>query len=126
MISVLITDGVHIPGRKFDMPYYDRKRLSSCFMALILLLLGCSTINPHENFRDSLYGAIGRSIDNVPSYLWPDEKALVSSRLLPNGNMENKYKHLRSCRYIFEIDPKTRRIVGARFEGSETDCVINP
>ncbi len=108
------------------MPFSFSERKHLYLMTFILFLLGCSTINPHENFKEALYDSIGQSIDNVPNYLWPDEKALVSSKLLPNGNIENKYKHLRSCRYIFEINPKTRTIVGARFEGKETDCVINP
>ena len=111
--------------RKIDMPYSVNGRKYLYLITFILFFLGCFTITPHENFKDALYGAIGRSIENVPDYLWPHEKDLVSSKLLPNGNIEKEYKYLRSCRYIFEID-STRTIVGARFEGKETDCVINP
>ncbi len=88
---------------------------------------GCYTLNPHENFKAHLYQTVGQSLDEIPSYQWPFEKDLIDSKVLPNGNIENKYKHYReNCFYIFEIDPKTRKIVGARFEGKETDCVINP
>lgn len=102
------------------------KGLFTYIVVGVLTLFGCSSITPHENFKESLHGAIGRNIDNVPSYLWPHKEDLISSEPLPNGNMENRYKYLRSCILIFEIDPKTRTIVGARFEGKETDCVINP
>ncbi len=94
---------------------------------LILLALGCLGITPHENFKAHLYKQIGKSLDEIPPYQWPFEKQKVDSKVLPNGNIENKYKYYRgNCFYIFEIDPKTRKIVGARFEGSERDCVINP
>jgi hypothetical protein len=112
--------------RNIDMPYSVIGSKHLYLITFILFLLGCSTISPHENFKEALYESIGQSIDNVPSYSWPHEKDLVSSKLLPNGNIEKEYKYLRSCRYIFEINPKTRTIVGARFEGKETDCVINP
>lgn len=92
----------------------------------VLTLSGCYFVNPHENFKKSLYGTIGRDMDNVPPYSWPHKKDLISSVPLPNGNMENRYKYLRNCILIFEIDLKTRIIVDARFEGKETDCVINP
>ena len=93
---------------------------------IVTVALGCAGITPHENFMDSLKNAIGRSLDNKPSYLWPHEEDLIDSKTLPNGNIENRYKYLRTCKYIFEIDPKTRTIVAARFEGKESDCVINP
>jgi hypothetical protein len=75
---------------------------------------------------DALHSTIGRSIDNVPPYEWPHAEDLIDITPLPNGNSEYRYKYLRTCRYIFEVDPKTRTIIGARWEGKETDCVINP
>jgi hypothetical protein len=96
-------------------------------MAITLISFGCPRITPHENFKAHLYGQIGMSLDEIPSYQWPFEKDKVDFKVLPNGNIENKYKHYRgNCFYIFEIDPKTRKIVGARYEGSERDCVVNP
>ncbi|MCL2761517.1 MAG: hypothetical protein FWD70_07730 [Desulfuromonadales bacterium] len=54
------------------------------------------------------------------------KKTFIDSKELPNGNIENKYKYRRTCVYFYEIDPKTHIIVGARFEGKDTDCVSNP
>ena len=53
-------------------------------------------------------------------------KAFVARRDLPNGNFENEYSFRGTCRYIFEYDPPTRKIVAWRFEGSEQDCAIVP
>ena len=92
------------------------------------LVAGCPSISPHANFKQSLYGAIGRSIDNVPVGRWPYKEALIDVTRLPNGHAEYRYDYIygRTCRYIFEVDPATHLIVGARFEGKDTDCVINP
>ncbi len=40
---------------------------------------------------------------------------------------EYRYKYYRGdCRYMLEVDPGTRKIVDARFEGEELDCIIVP
>lgn len=95
---------------------------------LTSILSGCafSAGSPHENFKSHLYAEVGKSIENAPSYSWRHEKDLIAAKSLPNGNIENKYRYRGSCVYFFEIDPKTRTIVGARFEGKETDCIVNP
>jgi len=44
---------------------------------------------------------------------------------LPNGNKEYWYKHgNKPCRCIYEVNPETQIIVGARFEGSESACAL--
>jgi len=93
-----------------------------------LLVLGCAfwAGSPHENFKEALHGKIGRNIDNVPPYALGHKTELIDSKVLPNGNIENKYKHSGTCIYFFEIDPKTRIIVNTRFEGKESDCTITP
>lgn len=93
---------------------------------ITLLLYGCAGITAHENFIDHLRNEIGKSIDGAPSYSWRNEKGLIDSKILANGNIENKYKYRGTCVYYFEIDPKTRKIVSFRFEGKETDCEVNP
>ncbi len=95
-------------------------------IAITLISVGCLGITPHENFKAHLYQKIGMRLDDIPSYWWPYEEDKVDTKVLPNGNIENKYKYRGTCFYIYEIDPKTRKIVGARFEGSEKDCVVNP
>lgn len=93
-----------------------------------LIMSGCAFFagSPHENSKEILHGKIGRNIDNIPPYALGQKSELIDSKVLSNGNIENKYKLRGTCIYVFEIDPKTRTIVGTRFEGKETDCVINP
>jgi hypothetical protein len=93
---------------------------------IMLLIFGCSTIDPHENFMNSLNSLIGKKWTELPRYQFPSEKDLISKKILPNGNLEKKYKALRTCVPVFEINPKSDIIVGAGFEGKESDCVINP
>ena len=97
------------------------------FVLIIFIFISCAGISPHENFKSVLNSQIGKSIDNAPTYSFRSENGLISSKILPNGNIENKYKYYREgCVYFFEIDPKTRKIVGTRFEGDESDCILNP
>lgn len=90
------------------------------------ICFGCSTISAHDNFLDALNSSIGQNIDNVPSYRWPHESDLISSAKMKNGNLENRYRYIRSCVLIFEVDSSAREIVKANFEGNAADCVINP
>ncbi len=94
----------------------------------MLLISGCAffAASPHDNFIGHLNLQIGHNIDNVPYYQIPHKEDIIDSKVLPNGNIENKYLYRGTCRYHYEIDPKTRIIVGARFEGLDTDCSINP
>lgn len=100
-------------------------------IALFMVMEGCVTASPHEIFKDALYGRhpwpprIGQDID-MPAIAFPNPKALINTNQLSNGNLEMEYRWLRSCRYFYEVDPKTRKIVGARFEGNEDDCVWIP
>ena len=80
----------------------------------------------HENFKRNLYRNTGKNLDEIPPYQFPQEKNLIGSVPLQNGNVENRYKFNKTCILIYEVDPKTRKIVGAGFEGSERDCSIVP
>ncbi len=93
---------------------------------LMLILSSCSALTPHENFKAHMDFNMGSSIDEPREAGVALSKYLLSSRTLLNGNIENKYRHVRSCRYFFEYNPETRNIVGWRFEGSQPDCVIAP
>lgn len=97
-----------------------------CYAVTIIIFLGCTSLSPHENFKAHLYQKIGKSIDEIPPYWWPYEEDLIGTQVLQNGNIENKYKYRGTCVYIYEVDPKTRKVVGASFEGKESDCVVNP
>jgi len=104
------------------------RRIKALFISglLVLMLSFCSTLTPHENFKAHMEFNVGSSIDKPrePSIALP--KYLLGFRVLPHGNTENEYRHVRACRYFFEFNPETRIIVGWRFEGSDKDCVIVP
>jgi hypothetical protein len=52
---------------------------------------------------------------------------IAGRRVLPSGNIEIEFLGRgKACPVFFEIDAKTRIIVGWRFEGSERDCEIVP
>lgn len=112
----------------------EGKVLHSSLASIIILsvialtLVGCVFFagSPHDNFKVQLQSKMGKQIDKIPPYSFPNEMKLIDSQNLPNGNIENKYIHQRTCMYFIEIDPKTRTIVGVHFEGKESDCVINP
>ncbi len=103
------------------------------FCFAVVVVLGCTTVTPHENFVNMLNRQVGKNwIWLRDHYQFPSEKTLISSKELPNGNVVKKYKSTwgfgrkRTCISIYEIDPKTDIIVHAGFEGTEEDCVINP
>lgn len=98
---------------------------SKCLIySFLFLLLSCSTITPHENFKEHMADSVGRSLDTAnwsKPYLKPE-----SVRKMPNGNIENEYKWRGACKYFFEYDPRTRIIVEWRFIGTEEDCTVSP
>lgn len=98
--------------------------LAGCL--LLPTLASCSSVTPHENFKNFLRSNLGKSIDDPSSDVARYPQLLVDSKLLPNGDIENQYRWRGSCRYYFEIDQQTHKIVGWRFEGSERDCEIVP
>lgn len=98
--------------------------LTGCL--LLLSVSSCGSVTPHENFKNTMSYSVGKSIDDPPRITGAYPDALVSSKILPNGNIENQYRWRGTCRYFFEIDQQTHKIVGWRFEGSERDCEIVP
>lgn len=103
--------------------------------AVALVILGCASVTPHENFVNFLNRQVGKDPAWLKAhYQFPDEKDLVGTKELQNGNIEKKYqvtwgRGKRTCIRYYEIDPATNIIVRADFEGAEDvekDCVINP
>ena len=81
-------------------------------------VLGVACVDPRENFVNIMSGMGGKSADDewtrgVRSYQihWPYN--------LAEWNIEEGYRGYRTCRYFFEIDKTTGRIVRWRSEGSE-------
>jgi hypothetical protein len=93
---------------------------------LVGCLYACSFLDfdPHENFKRSLEVQIGKSADDRATDTGRLYSNRIGERILPNGNTEIGFKHLRACRYYFEIDKGTRKIVGSRWEGTQKDCSV--
>jgi len=91
---------------------------------VLLLIVGCTILTPHENFVQHHLANVGQTIEALRPAGYARDVIDVTS--LPNGNIAYRYRYVRSCRYIYEVDPKTNIIVAARWEGSEKDCVIAP
>lgn len=91
--------------------------------ALCLLLFGCSSIDPHENFTQVKQSQVGKSADDPGT----DVARLFSNRIgettLPSGNREVAFTGGWDCRYFYEVEKQTRKIVGFRHEG---DCAVRP
>ena len=94
-------------------------------IALFWGLFGCigrHSVTPRQNFIDGLNSDIGLKLDEVPH----NKNTFIKVVELQNGHQEYWYQYKRTCRYMFEVDPKTQIIVGARYEGREEDCTIVP
>lgn len=103
-----------------------KEKKSAWIMLIVITFLGCNSMTPHENFKAQLNNKIGKKWNELPYFQFPSEKYLISTKILTNGNLEKRYRSRKKCIHIYEIDPKTNIIVNASFEGSETDCAINP
>ena len=105
----------------------DYKKLMFLMSAVILpFSISCSSVTPHDNFKNNMKSNIGRKVDDETSYVARYEGWLVSSYVIENGNVENKYQWRGSCIFYFEINKTTNTIVNWRFEGSADDCAIVP
>jgi hypothetical protein len=98
---------------------------------LFLMTISCLSFDPYKKFEDQLQSEIGKSIDDVPSYSWHVRPELVYTTPLPNGNIEYHYvfENIRGlCRYVFAVEPTTRKIVGWRYDGEDKDkaCFDSP
>ena len=94
-------------------------------LLFLLLIVGCSTMTPHENFVRGVYAAVGHALERMQPG-WARSSDLITTTNLENGHIAYTYKYIRTCRYTFEVNPETRIIIAARWEGSEKDCVIAP
>lgn len=105
---------------------------------MLILTTACATyqITPRQNFDAALRDFIGRDLskyENFPGNLSSKNK-IISSRLLPSGNVENFYKLLSPaqsvppthCIYVLEFDPRTKIVVAARIDSGHEVCAIRP
>jgi hypothetical protein len=90
-------------------------------------LLACASESAQQNFKDWLQQQLGKSVDDPDAYInrYPENR--ITTRNLPNGNLELKYKggHLLRCTVYFEIDKSSRTIISEHYEGTGQNCSIN-
>ena len=100
----------------------------------VLAIVSCSSqqYDPnywHSGFVAGLQKNVGCSFASVRDGVtggWAPYKSQIGQLRLANGNIAYKYSHLRTCRYILEVDPKTDIVVAVDWEGDKSDCIIVP
>jgi hypothetical protein len=82
---------------------------------------------PHENFKHIIGQRVGQNIygSDLRRAGFPYPKNLLSVRELGGGRKEYEYKFRGACRYFYEVD-EAGTIIGWRFTGPESDCIIVP
>ena len=107
-------------------------RASILVTALAIISCSSQQYNPdywHQGFVVALQKYVGHDFKEVRTGQvggWGRDASLKGRRELPSGNIAYKYSHLRTCRYILEVDPKTDIVVGVDWEGDKGDCIIVP
>jgi hypothetical protein len=117
-------------------------RLASILLSvgvLVPALAACSSqqYDPnywHQNFVGGLQKNVGKTFEKEGDTIryssrsggWAPYDGLVSRTVLPNGHVAYKYRYQGTCRYTFEVDPKTDIIVAATWEGEAKHCAIVP
>ena len=103
-------------------------------LVTVLAIASCSSriYDPnywHSSFVAGLQRNVGYSFASVRDGVtggWAPYKSQIGQLVLANGNIAYKYSHLRTCRYMLEVDPKTDTIVAVDWEGEKGDCIIVP
>ena len=83
----------------------------------------------HSSFVAGLQRNVGYSFASVRDGVtggWAPAKSQISQLRLDNRNIVYKYSHLRTCRYMLEVDPNTDTIIAVDWEGDKGDCIIVP
>lgn len=88
----------------------------------VAVLFSCTSPPTHERFVRHRNDEVGIKLENL--YPSTSVKHYIAGRILPNGNIEYGFKHSRTCRIYYQVDPETRVIVGWRWEGLREHCVV--
>ena len=98
------------------------------FLSMSPSLSSCASLNPYDNWKAMMDAKVSESIDNDPYGVGAQP---VDIKTLSNGNLEFRYvrKNFRgSCKYFFEVDKTTRKVIAWRYDGEDKDkaCFVNP
>ena len=108
------------------------KRGSVAVCGTLLLAMGpsgcgyLSGLTPeaaHENFLRQLSSYLGSDIRaNIG---WTRPQLHLSTATLAGGQLEYRFKVLRGCIVVFEVDPASNLIVRAGHEGTKEQCMVS-
>ena len=113
-----------------------RKTSGRWFHVALLFLLsggGCAhydyyaeqmtTESGHRRFLETLNGMVGQDITKSQNF-WVRPENKINETRLPSGLIRYRFGSGRYCVQVFDVDPKTNKIVAASFEGSTRQCSV--
>src|SRR6266480_5758222 len=89
---------------------------------LAALVPGCALDGAHDRIKAGMQHEVGLSAEDKNTLLQRYPESRRGSTVLQNGNVEQQFHFRRSCEVFFEIDARSRKIVGWRYEGTVEDC----
>ncbi len=113
-----------LPQTLAVMPKETVALLSLGVILLTATAVGCAHESAHENFNRIMNGQVGKSASDPTTDIGRYWSNRIGETKLSNGNTEIGFRHSRECRYFFQIDKTTNKIVAWRFEGTEDTCEI--
>lgn len=97
------------------------------FGILVVCLVACAAPDPYDVFKKKLDSSVGLQIGKLSSHhLGGDQRMIVDVIEVGDGKKEYRYKWIRSCRYVFEVNEGVGEILRWRLEGDLRDCYFNP
>jgi hypothetical protein len=77
----------------------------------------------HRRFLETLSRMVGQDISKSQSfYVRPERK--INEIRLANGLIRYRFGSEKYCVQVFDVDPKTNKIMSASFEGSTRQCSV--
>jgi hypothetical protein len=98
---------------------------------VVLVLAACASTSPstpaRENFKRVMDRQVGKSIDDPDAYPVYYRLKQLTTKTLPNGNVQSIYAAGRDgkCQVGYELN-LSRQIVGWSIVDKPEDCVIAP
>jgi hypothetical protein len=98
---------------------------------MVVLLSGCKTLGYGELYRqmkpyEGFEGKLSESLDmgDLPSPT--SQEVYLFPKVRSDGILENRWGSGGRCVYVFEVDPKARRMVGWRFAAKYNPSECQP
>jgi hypothetical protein len=102
-----------------SMKYFEKQIVVFCILVSMCNLASCTNVTAQENYAREVNAMVGASVDRL-------KNNPLSERQLDNGNVEYKYRYNQGCIEIYEVDPRTRIVQKASYEGSSDWCNLSP